>query len=255
MSKFKDVHARDTDTWQVKDQQTHGKEVRGMFARISGVYDFMNHFLSLNQDKKWRDHVVDRIDSDAWEILDLCAGTCDLALTCHKAGKGRQLIAADFCPEMLQGSRGKKNADQLQLTAADGMQLPFLDRKVDAVTVGFGVRNFADVRKGIKEITRVLRPGGQLFVLEFYRDDRDAQGEGRGVPGVIRFGLNTVIPALGKLVGRDGAAYKYLPSSMGEFLTPTDFAQLLKEYGFEEVFIERQTFGIAHIVGGRLQND
>ena len=101
----------------------------------------------------------------------------------------------------------------------------------------------------------VLRPGGQLFVLEFFRDDPAARGEGRGVPGLIRFGLNTVIPALGKLVGRDGDAYSYLPSSMGEFLTPEGFAALLQEYGFDEVFIERQTFGIAHIVGGRLQND
>jgi demethylmenaquinone methyltransferase/2-methoxy-6-polyprenyl-1,4-benzoquinol methylase len=252
---FQDIHARDTQTWQVKDQESHAPKVRSMFARISGVYDFMNHFLSLNQDKKWRRHVVARIDQDAWEILDLCAGTCDLALTCHSQGKGRSLIAADFCPEMLQKSRGKKGAEKLQLAAADGLNLPFRDRKVDAVTVGFGVRNFADVRRGLEEITRVLRPGGQLFVLEFFRDDPVAEGEGRGVPGPIRFGLNTVIPALGKLVGRDGDAYSYLPSSMGEFLTPEGFAALLQEYGFDEVFIERQTFGIAHIVGGRLQND
>lgn len=255
MTDFQEIHGRDSDTWQVKDQQTHGQEVRSMFARISGVYDFMNHFLSLNQDKKWRDRVVARIDHDVWEILDLCSGTGDLALACFKAGKGRNLIAADFCPEMLLGSRGKKNADQLKLTAADGMNLPFGDRKIDAVTVGFGVRNFADVRRGIQEIARVLRPGGQLFVLEFYRDDREAEGQASGVPAPIRFGLNTVIPALGKLVGRDGAAYRYLPSSMGEFLTPSDFAALLTEYGFEEVFIERQTFGIAHIVGGRLRDE
>ena len=255
MSEFQDIHRRDTQSWTVSDEQAHGREVRSMFARISGVYDFMNHFLSLNQDKKWRENVAARIDADAWEILDLCAGTGDLALTCHKKGKGRAWIAADFCPEMLLGSRGKKNAEQLQLTAADGMSLPFGDRKVDAVTVGFGVRNFADVRRGIQEIARVLRPGGQLFVLEFYRDDPTAQGEARGVPAPIRFGLNTVIPALGKLVGRDGAAYRYLPSSMGEFLTPTRFAELLTEHGFEEVFIERQTFGIAHIVGGRLGHE
>ncbi len=252
---FEDVHGRDAATWQVRDQEQHGKQVRGMFARISGVYDFMNHLLSLNQDKRWRKNVAARLDDDAWEVLDLCAGTGDLALTCLAAGKGRSFIAADFCPEMLLGARGKQNAEQLQLTAADGMALPFGDRKVDAVTVGFGVRNFADVRRGIGEIARVLRPGGQIMILEFYRDDRDAEGEARGVPGLIRFGLNTVIPALGKLVGRDGAAYSYLPSSMGEFLTPTEFADLLREFGFEDVFIERQTFGIAHIVGGRLKDE
>jgi demethylmenaquinone methyltransferase/2-methoxy-6-polyprenyl-1,4-benzoquinol methylase len=248
---FKDTHGRDTTSWAVNDQQTHGREVRSMFARISGVYDFMNHFLSLNQDRRWRRNVAARIDGDAWEVLDLCAGTGDLALACMRGGKGRAWIAADFCPEMLHGSRGKAGADQLSLTAADGMNLPFIDRKVDAVTVGFGVRNFADVRRGIEEMKRVLRPGGQLLVLEFFRDDPAGMDQARGVPAPIRFGLNTVIPALGRLVGRDGAAYRYLPSSMGEFLTPTGFAELLSEYGFQDVFIERQTFGIAHIVGGR----
>ena len=248
---FKDLHGRETGTWAVKDGEAHGKEVRGMFARISGVYDFMNHLLSFNRDKAWRKHVVARLDSDAWEVLDLCSGTGDLALEAVKADKGRVWIAADFCPEMLEGSRGKKNADHLQLSAADAMNLPFGENKVDAVTVGFGVRNFADVRRGLKEISRVLRPGGQLMVLEFYRDNPEAQGEGRGVPGLIRFGLNTIIPLLGKIVGRDSAAYSYLPNSMGEFLTPDEFAALLAEFEFTDVFVERQTFGIAHIVGGR----
>ncbi len=230
---FKKLHGRETGTWAVQDSAAHGREVRSMFARISGVYDFMNHLLSLNRDKAWRDHVVARLDPDAWEVLDLCAGTGDLALAAVNGGKGRTWIAADFCPEMLLGARGKSGAEQLQLSAADAMNLPFGENKVDAVTVGFGVRNFADVRRGLAEIVRVLRPGGQLMVLEFYRDDPAAQGEGRGVPGVIRFGLNTVIPAVGKLVGRDSAAYSYLPSSMGEFLTPDEFAGLLAEFGFE----------------------
>ena len=253
MSEFQDIHRRDSDSWAVRDKQAHGREVRSMFARISGVYDRMNHLLSFNRDKAWRRNVAARLDGDTWEVLDLCAGTGDLALTCRNESKGRVWIAADFCPEMLEGSRGKDGAEELVLSAADAMQLPFRDRSVDAVTVGFGVRNFADVRRGLEEIARVLRPGGQLMVLEFYRDDREAAGEARGVPGLIRFGLNAVIPLLGKIVGRDSAAYQYLPSSMGEFLTPQEFSELLKEYGFTEVIIERQTFGIAHIVGGRIQ--
>jgi len=252
MNDFQDLHGRESGSWSVRDGQAHGREVRSMFARISNVYDFMNHFMSLNQDKRWRDHVVNRLDSDSWEILDLCAGTGDLALAAVRGGKGKSWIAADFCPEMLEGSRGKKGAEHLALSAADAMNLPFKDHSIDAVTVGFGVRNFADVRRGLQEISRVLRPGGQLLVLEFYRDDPKAQGEAHGVPGLIRFGLNTVIPFLGKLVGRDGKAYSYLPSSMGEFLTPIEFEELLKEYKFTDTFIERQTFGIAHIVGGRL---
>jgi len=251
-SDFKELHGRESGTWAVRDSAAHGREVRSMFARISGVYDFMNHLLSFNRDKAWRERVVKHLDQDVWEVLDLCAGTGDLALAAVGGGKGRVWIAADFCPEMLVGSHGKRNAERLLLSAADAMNLPFRENKVDAVTVGFGVRNFADVRRGLEEIIRVLRPGGQLVVLEFYRDDLQAVGEGRGVTGLIRFGLNRVIPLLGKLVGRDGAAYRYLPNSMGEFLTPDEFGGLLVELGFEGVFIERQTFGIAHIVGGRI---
>jgi len=249
---FKTLHGRRAGTWAVRDSGAHGREVRSMFARISGVYDFMNHLLSCNRDRAWRRRVAARLDPDTWEVLDLCAGTGDLALACQHAGRGRAWIAADFCPEMLQGSRGKKGAEKLLLSAADAMNLPFANCSVDAVTVGFGVRNFADVRRGLDEIKRVLRPGGQLLVLEFFCDDPEAQGEGRGVAAPLRFGLNTVIPLLGKLVGRDGAAYSYLPHSMGEFLTPDGFAALLGESGFGEVFVERQTFGIAHLVGGRM---
>jgi len=251
MNDFRTVHGREQGSWAVKDQAAHGAKVRAMFARISGVYDFMNHFLSLNQDRKWRRNVVGRLDADTWELLDLCAGTGDLALEAVKQGKGKTVIAADFCPEMLRGARGKRGADRLCLSAADGLNLPFRRNSVDAVTVGFGVRNFADVRRGLAEITRVLRPGGQLMVLEFYRDDPTATDELRGTRGLIRFGLNTVVPALGKLVGRDGDAYSYLPDSMGEFLTPAEFRDLLIESGYRQTFVERQTFGIAHIVGGR----
>lgn len=253
MSGFREeIHGREAGAWTVRDGETHGREVRAMFARISGVYDRMNHLLSFNQDKAWRRRVVARLDHDTWEVLDLCAGTGDLALEAMKAGRGRAWIAADFCPEMLEGSCGKRGAEQLRLAAADAMNLPFRDHTVDAVTVGFGARNFADVRAGLAEIARVLRPGGQLLVLEFFRDDPSAVAEGRGVARPLRWLLKTVIPALGRFVGRDGAAYTYLPGSMDEFLSTGEFAALLEEHGFSEVFTERQTFGIAHLVGGRL---
>lgn len=253
MNRFRgEVHGREAGAWTVRDQEAHGREVRSMFARIAGVYDFMNHLLSLNRDKAWRRRVVARLDRDAWELLDLCAGTGDLALEAMRAGRGRAWIAADFCPEMLAGSRGKRGAGDLQLAAADALQLPFRGHTVDAVTVGFGVRNFADVRTGLAEIARVLRPGGQLLVLEFFRDDPAGRGEERGVARPLRGLLRTCVPAVGRLVGRDGAAYAYLPGSMDEFLTPSEFAALLGEHGFGEVFVERQTFGIAHLVGGRL---
>jgi len=243
--RFDEVHAREAGVWTVRDPVQHGRSVQAMFARIAGVYDFMNHFLSAGRDRAWRKRVAARIDGDAWEILDLCAGTGDLALACRAAGRGRAWLAADFCAEMLRGSRGKKGADALDLLAADALALPLRDHSVDVVTVGFGVRNFADVR-------RVLRPGGQLLVLEFFRDDPGARGELRGVVGPVRMAVGAMVRVLGRAVGRDKGAYAYLPASMDQFLTVREFRDLLAEYGFSEVEVERQTFGIAHIVAGRL---
>ena len=154
--RFDEVHAREAGVWTVRDPDQHGRSVQAMFARIAGVYDFMNHLLSAGRDRAWRKNVAERIDSDAWEILDLCAGTGDLALACMRAGRGRAWLAADFCPGMLRGVRGKKGAEQLELLAADALALPLRDHSVDVVTVGFGVRNFADVRGGLGEIARVL---------------------------------------------------------------------------------------------------
>lgn len=250
--RFDEVHGREAGLWAVRDPQAHGRAVRAMFARIAGVYDFMNHFLSAGRDRAWRKRLAARIDSDAWEILDLCAGTGDLALACRRAGRGRAWLAADFCPEMLRGSRGKKDAEALVLLAADALALPLRDHSVDVVTVGFGVRNFADVRGGLGEISRVLRPGGQLLVLEFFRVDPGARGELRGVAAPLRVMVGAMVRLLGRAVARDRGAYAYLPASMDQFLTAREFRDLLAEYGFSDVMVERQTFGIAHIVAGRL---
>ena len=251
MNDFRELHGRERGTWAVGDSRSHGRAVRSMFARIAGVYDLMNHLLSLNRDRVWRDRVAARLDPDTGEALDLCAGTGDLALACLRVGKGRDWIAADFCSEMLRGARGKSGADRLRCCAADAMSLPLGNCCVDAVTVGFGVRNFADVRRGLEEIRRVLRPGGQLLVLEFFRDDPRGRGNRKGACAPIRTLLDTFIPLVGRFCGGEGQAYRYLPRSMDQFLTPTQFVDLLAEYGFAETFVHRQTFGIAHIVGGK----
>lgn len=242
---------RRAGSWSVADPYVHGRAVRSMFARISGVYDRMNHLLSFNRDRSWRRNVVRRLDDDLDRLLDLCAGTGDLALACRAAGKGKQLIAADFCPPMLRAARGKPDAAQLRLVAADGLRLPWASAAFGAVVVGFGVRNFADVRRGLAEITRVLRPGGQLVVLDFFRHDPRGRGEGRGAAAPLRWLLGRAVPLVGRLVAGDGPAYRYLPGSMAAFLTPAEFAQLLAEFGYTAIYLERQTYGVAHIVGGR----
>ncbi len=246
-----DIHDRDRTTGQVRDPQAHARAVRSMFARISGVYDRMNHLLSLNLDRRWRRHVATRLDDDVWEILDLCAGTGDLALACRAAGRGRAWLAMDFTPEMLRRGKPKPGGEALAWVAGDGLGLPLCDACVDAVVVGFGVRNLADLRGGVREMARVLRPGGQLLVLDFFRADPDGVGELRGPRRAVRALLGLAVPLLGRLAGGDGAAYGYLPASMDRFVTPRDFGELLREAGFAEIVVARQTLGVAHIVGGR----
>jgi len=228
--------------------------VRGMFARISRVYDFMNHFLSLNRDRAWRRDLVAGLDADTWELLDLCAGTGDLGLEARAAGRCREVFALDFTHAMLCAGAGKGLARPggVPAVTADAQELPLQNSCADAAVVGFGIRNLGDLRRGVAEVKRVLRPGGQFLVLEFFRDDPRAVGEARGAPGPIRWLLNTALPFLGRLVGRDGSAYGYLAVSMSRFLTPEEYAALLREHGFVEVSIRRLTFGIAHIVSARL---
>jgi len=229
----------------------HRRQVREIFERIAGVYDFMNHLLSLNLDRRWRRSLARHLDDDVWEVLDLCSGTGDLALTCAQAGKGRCYLEIDICPEMLAVSRNKQGHKLLQLTAADALQMPLRDWTVDAVVVAFGIRNLADVKRGLTEMTRVLRPSGQLLVLEFFGNDPISSGEMRGAAHPVRVLLDRLVPALGHAVARDQAAYRYLSVSMGQFQSAGEFATLLQEYGYKEVFVERQTLGIAHLVGGR----
>lgn len=252
MTDLPDIHHRDPRTGRVRDPEAHARAVQGMFSRISGVYDRMNHLLSLNLDRRWRRRVAARLAPATNDLLDLCAGTGDLGLACVAAGRADRVIAVDFVPSMLAGIAGKHGADRVGAVAGDGLRLPVREASVDAVVAGFGVRNLADPLAGMREVRRVLRPGGQVMVLEFFRADPAAIGPARGPAAPIRWGLGTMIPAVGRLVARDHDAYKYLPGSMDRFLSVTEFQAVLAEAGFGQLFAERMTLGIAHLVGGRL---
>jgi ubiquinone/menaquinone biosynthesis methyltransferase len=242
------IHDRDPDTWRVRDPGAHARAVRAMFARISGVYDRMNRLLSLGLDGRWRAVAAARLDAGVGTVLDLCAGTGDLARACRAAGRGRAWIAADFTPQMLQRGRRRPGAAGLHWVAADGLRLPLRDGSVDAVVVGFGVRNLADVREGLQEMRRVLRPGGQLVVLEFFRGDPQATAAARGAPALVRSLVGRLVPLAGRVVGRDQAAYSYLPGSTARFLSPAEFAALLADCGYDDIALTRLTLGVAHVV-------
>jgi demethylmenaquinone methyltransferase/2-methoxy-6-polyprenyl-1,4-benzoquinol methylase len=229
------------------DAPEHDRRIRDMFAGIATVYDRMNGLLSFGMDARWRRQLAGRIDADAGEILDACCGTGELGLTAQRMGRGRRHVAADFCEPMLrEGIRRHGLARSASVLTADTQRLPFADRSFDAVLVGFGLRNLGDLPRGLREIRRVLRPGGQLLVLEFFRVERGWLE----IP--VSFYLRRICPLLGRLVGRSPEAYGYLPASMGRFVSVPEFLALLRDAGFAaDPFASAQTLRIAHLVEAR----
>lgn len=214
-------------------------DVQAMFARIAPTYDLLNHLLSARRDVAWRRTTAASIDSDAQRILDLCAGTGDLALEIARRHPGAFVCAGDFCFEMLVRGRPKGLGTATAAATCDGLRLPFADAAFDAVTAAFGVRNFEDLEAGLREMRRVTRPGGQLAVLEFF------QQESRWREAPFRFYFRHVLPKVGRLVSRDRDAYAYLPRSVGRFVTRRAFARLLERVGYSDIQVRELTFGIA----------
>jgi demethylmenaquinone methyltransferase/2-methoxy-6-polyprenyl-1,4-benzoquinol methylase len=217
-----------------------------MFTAIAPRYDLLNHVLSLNIDRRWRRRAIDRL---AWRhraagrYLDLCAGTLDLAAElAGRDGFGGRVIGADFVVPMLRGGVHKSPA--VRAVGADALQLPFGDGEFDGCTVGFGVRNLADLGAGIQEMHRVLAPGATLVILEF------------GTPSVppVRWAYQTyfnhVLPRVGRWVSKHRDAYTYLPQSVADFPSPPALATVLADAGFRDVGYEPLTFGIAWLHWG-----
>jgi ubiquinone/menaquinone biosynthesis methyltransferase len=228
--------------------EVHDRQIRDMFAGIAGVYDRMNGLLSLGLDSRWRRHVARAIDDSAADILDVCSGTGELLLTARDHGKGTRHVASDFCEPMLRAGIRDNRLDERSdgVVTADTQRLPFADASFDAVIVGFGLRNLGELDRGLEEIRRVLRPGGQLLTLEFFRVSR------KWLEAPVAFYLSRVVPLLGRIVGGDGPAYTYLPESMGRFVTVAEFYDRLQKAGFDpEIRVESQTLGIAHLVCAR----
>lgn len=220
--------------------------VRGMFTAIAPRYDFLNHLLSLNIDRRWRRAAVERL---AWQArpdgvyLDLCAGTMDLAaLLARQPGFGGHVIGADFAIPMLERGRGK--ALRATPVGADAITLPFPDRAFDGGMVGFGVRNLSDLDAGLAEAARVIRPGGRFVVLDFTTP--------RFAPlrAAYLFYFRRVLPVVGRAISKHTDAYSYLPESVLEFPDPEAFARRLAAAGFSDVSYELLTGGICAIHHG-----
>lgn len=220
--------------------------VRRMFSAISGSYDLLNRLFSFGIDVKWRKELASEIHPGLENpILDIATGTGDVALTLEKQTEGRHLIVgADFTQPMLRIAAEKSirnKARRIRLTAGDALKLPFKGNTFGAVTIAFGLRNLANRPDGLREMERVLIPGGRLVILEFSPMKRPILGP------FFRFYFNRVMPFLGGIISGDRGAYRYLPESVDRFPDPVRLGTELMEAGFTDVKFRALTMGIAYL--------
>jgi demethylmenaquinone methyltransferase / 2-methoxy-6-polyprenyl-1,4-benzoquinol methylase len=198
-------------------------QVRTMFDRIAPVYDFMNRAMTMGLDRKWRTLTAEAVVRPGERVLDACCGTGDLALADARAG-GR-VTGVDFSERML--GLAERKAPEFDWVWADAADLPFPDGSFEVVTVGFGIRNLADLEAGLEELARVLVPGGRLGCLEITRP--------RGIlRPFFRLWFDGLVPLTGRLLP-GGAAYSYLPASVRRFPGPEDLAAAMRRAGFADV--------------------
>ncbi len=232
-----------------KEEKTTKKEqVAKMFDNISHRYDFLNHFLSLGIDKGWRKKAIELLRPlKPKHILDVATGTGDFALQALSLNP-EKVVGVDISEGMLDVGRRKvvkKHLEHLvELRSGDSENLPFEENKFDAVTVAFGVRNFENLDRGLKEIFRVLKPGGMVVVLEFSRPRKFPFRQ------LFRFYSRFVLPKIGSVVSSDKAAYTYLPESVEAFPDGEDFIHILHQVGFKNTQCRSLTFGISSIYVG-----
>jgi demethylmenaquinone methyltransferase/2-methoxy-6-polyprenyl-1,4-benzoquinol methylase len=194
--------------------------VRGMFDRIAPVYDAMNRVMTAGLDGRWRRRAVAEVVWPGDRVLDACCGTGDFAVEAER--RGGRVVGLDFSERMLE--RARRKSGTIEWVQGDALELPFGDGEFDAATVGFGVRNLADLERGLAELLRVLRPGGRLAVLEITRP--------RGLlRPFFRLWLDVLVPLAGKVLP-GGKAYTYLPASVRRFPGPEDLSALLEGAGF-----------------------
>ena len=229
-------------------KSTKKEEVAIMFNNIAKQYDFLNHFLSMGIDKIWRRNVLKIIKRESPKsILDVATGTADLAIAASRANPN-EVQGVDISAEMLEIGKSKilkkglNNTINLQL--GDCENLPFDNNKFDVVTVSFGVRNFENLEKGLKEMLRVTKDGGRIIILEFSKPERFP------IKHLYSFYFKSILPFVGKYFSKDSRAYTYLPESVNVFPYGDSFLKILHKLGYKNLECFPQTFGISTIYTG-----
>jgi len=204
-----------------------------MFDRIAGVYDLMNTAMTAGMHHRWRQRAADRAELQPGDAaLDACCGTGDLAIElAARVGPEGTVVGCDFSEPMLELARrkaGDRELSQVRFEWADALELPYPDGAFDAVTVGFGARNLADLDGGLRELARVLRPGGRLVILEITQPRRPP------LSTFYSLWFDRIVPVLGTIAG-DRGAYSYLPESVKRFPSPLGLAELMESAGLERI--------------------
>ncbi len=232
-----------------KEDKSKKEQVATMFNNISHRYDFLNHTLSMGIDILWRRKAIRLLKPFKPEtVLDIATGTGDFALEAVKLNP-KKIVGVDISEGMLTVGRQKIArkglVDLIELAYGDSENLTFADNKFDVITVGFGVRNFENLRQGLREMYRVTRVGGHVMIIEFSRPAKFP------VKQLYNFYFKTILPKIGRLVSRDNAAYAYLPESVAAFPDGENFIQILRETGYKEAKWIPLTFGISSIYWAR----
>jgi len=215
-----------------------------MFDAIAARYDLLNHLLSAGIDRRWRRQAIRALSLTGRErVLDLCTGSADLAIAAVEArAPARRVVGVDFAHAMLRVGHGKvlggRLSDRIELLRGDATRIPLRDGTVDAITIGFGIRNVENTGAACDEMRRVLVPRGRLAILEFAIPSTPV------VRSCYLWYFNSVLPLIGRIVSRHSAAYGYLPASVGAFASPDEFVTILRQHGFVNVAALRLTFGI-----------
>jgi demethylmenaquinone methyltransferase/2-methoxy-6-polyprenyl-1,4-benzoquinol methylase len=233
------------------DRDEHVGMVREIFATITGRYDFLNHLLSLRRDIAWRRFTIRKMKFfKTFRLLDVATGTADLAIEAAKGHPGIHVVGIDFVKEMLALGRQKIARrgllDRIDLLQADAISLPFPDRSFDAAGIAFGIRNMPDRLGALREMRRVIVPGGQVFVLEMNSP------QSRLWRGFFTPYLNRILPAIARRFSGNPSAYLYLVDSITHFPKPPAFLALMEEAGFRTVERYPLTFGITSLYIGSI---
>ncbi len=216
-----------------------------MFARIARRYDLLNHLLSGGIDRRWRRALVRRLgDVRGALLVDSCCGTGDLSLALESAGA--RVLGVDFTPEMLVHAQRKGSGRAASFVAGDALALPLGDGRAHAAAIAFGLRNVADRARGLRELARVVRPGGSVVVLEF------SLPRSRLIGGLYRFYFTRVLPRLGGWISGDAGAYRYLPDTVLAWPNPDELRAEMERAGLEQCGYQLLTGGVACLSFGRV---